>query len=111
MRRLSLPFDGAEVLLDSDTGCVSQVGQIPSTTLKSGAVVETPDNGRRAPEILHASGWSHVEVVAVDHVDLDLPPASDAIAIADDRQDHRVGAASTHVDVHCLCRERGYWVS
>ena len=52
---ISLPFNGTEVLLDSNTGCVAKVGQISRSAFNPRSVVEGFDDGRWASVVLHAS--------------------------------------------------------
>ena len=80
---LSLPLDGAEVLLNSDTGCVTQVRQVASAAVHLWAIVETLDDCRWASEVLHTTRWGHVQIVARNHVDLNLPLANDLLSVRD----------------------------
>ena len=64
------------------------------------AVVEGLHDRRGRAEVLEASRRRHVQVVARDHVDLDLPLAADVVAVGDHRQDDGVGRAASHVDIH-----------
>lgn len=51
---------------------------------------------------MHATRWGHVQVVAGNHVDLDLPLTGDLLAVGHDGQDNWISAAATHVDVDVL---------
>jgi len=55
---ISLPFDGTEVLLDSNTGSVSEVRQVSGSAFDSRSVVEGLDDRGRGSVVLHASRWS-----------------------------------------------------
>lgn len=81
----SLPLDCAEVLLYSDAGCITQIGQITSSSINPRAIVEALNYRRWASVVLHTTGWGHVDIVARDHIDSDSPLARHSITVGHDR--------------------------
>ena len=65
-------------------------------------IVETLHHCRWGSEVLHASRWGHVKVVAGDHIDFDLPFSTDHVAIGHHWQHYWIGRTTTHVYVQML---------